>query len=170
MNCHIAQVNIGRIKASLDDPVMAGFVGRLAEINALADCSPGFVWRLQTSEGNATYVRPYDDDRILVNMSVWETVEALKHYVYRTAHAELLRQRHDWFEKFVGAYAALWWVPIGHIPSVEEAKERLAYLDSHGPTQFAFTFNTVVVPAEDFQQSIDWPSFRSLSRDPTSTV
>ena len=163
MNFHIAQVNIGRIKASLDDPVMAGFVGRLAEINALADSSRGFIWRLQTSEGNATDVRPYGDDRILVNMSVWETVEALKHYVYRTAHAELLRQRQDWFEKFVGVYAALWWVPIGHIPSVEEAKKRLAYLDSHGPGQFAFTFKTVVAPDEAFQKSIDWPSFRSLS-------
>src|SRR5262249_45472577 len=131
MSYHIAQVNIGRVKASLDDPVMAGFVGRLAEINALADDSPGFLWRLETPEGNATYLRPYEDDRILINMSVWETIEALKHYVYRTAHAELLRQRQDWFEKFAGAYAALWWVPIGHTPGVAEAKNRLAYLDSH---------------------------------------
>lgn len=164
MNYRIAQVNIGRVKASLDDPLMAGFVARLAEINALADDSPGFVWRLQTPEGNATYLRPYDDDRILVNMSVWETVEALQHYVYRTAHAELLRQRQDWFEKFVGTYAALWWVPMGHTPRLEEAKHRLAFLDSHGPTQFAFTFRTVVAPDEDFQKSLDWPSFRSLSR------
>jgi hypothetical protein len=170
MQYRIAQVNIGRIKASLDDPVMQGFVGRLAEINTLADHSPGFVWRLQTSEGNATYLRPYDDDRVLVNMSVRETVEALKHYVYRTVHAELLRQRHDWFERFAGAYAALWWVPIGHIPSVEEAKKRLAYLDAHGPTQFAFTFKTVVAPDEEFQKSIDWSTFRSLSRDLGSTV
>ena len=170
MQYRIAQVNIGRIKASLDDPVMEGFVGRLAEINALADHSPGFVWRLQTSAGNATYLRPYDDDRILVNMSVWETVEALKHYVYRTVHAELLRQRHDWFETFAGAYAALWWVPIGHIPGVEEAKKRLAYLDARGPTQFAFTLKTVVAPDEDFQKSIDGPAFPSLSRDPGSAV
>src|SRR6266699_6999239 len=86
---HIAQVNIARMKAPLEDPVMAGFVARLEEINALADRSPGFVWRLQTSEGNATYLRPYDDDRILFNISVWETVEQVKQYVYRTAHAEL---------------------------------------------------------------------------------
>src|SRR6266700_3829587 len=101
----IAQVNIARMKAEfLDDPLMAGFVTRLDEINALADRSPGFIWRLQTSEGNATYLRPYDDDRILVNMSVWQTIEAVKHYVYRTAHAELLRQRQAWFEKFTGTY------------------------------------------------------------------
>src|ERR1035441_7829139 len=92
----LAQVNIGRINAGLADPVMAGFVTRLDEINALADNSPGFVWRLQTSEGNATYFRPYDDDRILLNMSVWETMDALKQYVYHTAHAELLRQREQW--------------------------------------------------------------------------
>jgi len=156
---HIAQVNIGRIKAPLDDPQMAGFVARLDEINALADNSPGFVWRLQTSGGNATYFRPYDDERILVNMSVWDTIEALRHYVYRTAHAELLRQRQEWFEKFSGAYGALRWVPRGHIPGIDEAKKRLAYLDEDGPTQFAFTFHTVFPPDEKFQEAIDWASF-----------
>ena len=95
---HVAQVNIGRVKAQLDDPLMAGFVARLDEINALADTSPGFVWRLQASDGNATYLRPYDDDRILINMSVWETIEALRHYVYGTALAEVLRQRQNWFD------------------------------------------------------------------------
>jgi hypothetical protein len=158
-NYHIAQVNIGRVKGPLEDPVMAGFVARLEEINALADGSPGFVWRLQTSAGNATYFRPYDDDRLLLNVSVWETVDALKSYVYHTAHAELLRQRHAWFEKFAGAYAALWWVPAGHIPGIDEAKKRLAHLDAHGPTQFAFTFKSVFQPDEEFQQGIDWSSF-----------
>ncbi len=157
---HIAQVNIGRVKAPLDDPIMAGFVTRLDEINALADGSPGFVWRLQTSEGNATYLRPYKDDRILLNMSVWQTVESLKHYVYRTAHAPLLQQRQAWFEKFAGAFMALWWVPEGHIPGIDEAKKRIAYLDAHGPTQFAFTFKAVFEPDEAFQHTIDWSSFR----------
>lgn len=137
---HIAQVNIARMNAPLDDPVMAGFVARLEEINALADRSPGFVWRLQTFEGNATYLRPYDDDRILFNLSVWESIEHLQQYVYRSAHAELLWQRHEWFEKFTAAYITLWWVPAGHIPGVDEAKKRLAHLDTHGPTPFAFTF------------------------------
>jgi len=158
-NYHIAQSNIGRIKGPIEGLVMAGFVARLDEINALADGSPGFVWRLQTSAGNATYLRPYDDDRLLLNMSVWETVDALKSYVYHTAHAELLRQRHAWFEKFAGAYAALWWVPAGHIPGIDEAKKRLAHLDAHGPTQFAFTFKSVFQPDEEFQQGIDWSSF-----------
>jgi hypothetical protein len=138
----IAQVNIARMKEPLDSPLMASFVGRLAEINALADSSQGFIWRLQTDEGNATYLRPYEDDRILFNLSVWESVDALKHYVYRTAHAELLRDRRSWFEQFVGSYTALWWVPAGHIPSIDEAKTRLAHLEEHGPSQFAFTFKT----------------------------
>jgi hypothetical protein len=156
---HIAQVNIGRIRAELDDPIMAGFVNRLEEINALADSSPGFVWRLQESTGNATYLRPYDDNQILLNMSVWETVEALRHYVFKTAHAEMLRQRQAWFEKFAGVYTALWWVPAGHIPGIDEAKKRLTHLEAHGPTQFAFTFKTVPPPDEDFQQRIDWAAF-----------
>jgi len=138
---------------------MAGFVNRLDELNALADRSPGFVWRLQTSEGNATYFRPYDDDRILVNMSVWESVDTLKRYVYRTVHAELLRHRQQWFEQFSGAYTALWWVPAGHIPGMDEAKKRLAHMEQDGPTQFAFTFKTVFPPDEEYQRAIDWSSF-----------
>jgi Domain of unknown function (DUF3291) len=157
---HIAQVNIGRIRAELDDPIMAGFVNRLDEINALADASPGFVWRLQTNQGNATYFRPFEDERTLLNMSVWETVEQLRHFVYQTMHVELLRQRYAWFEKFAGAYAALWWVPPAHIPGIDEAKRRLAHLEAHGPTQFAFTFNSVIMPDELFQRGIDWTSFR----------
>ena len=140
---HLAQVNIARMKAPLDDPAMAEFVARIEEINAVADRSPGFVWRLQTSAGDATYLRPYEDDRILFNMSVWQTIEALREYVYRSGHAEVLRQKHQWSEPFTGAYLALWWVPDGHIPGIDEAKERLAYLDAHGPTQFAFNFRTI---------------------------
>jgi len=152
---HIARVNIGRIKAPLEDLVMKGFVSRLSEINALADRSPGFVWRLQSPAGNATYIRPYDDDRLLMNMSVWETIEALREYVYRSVHVELLQQRHSWFEKFRGVYAALWWVPEGHIPSIDEAKQRLGYLQDNGPTQYAFTFMTVFPAGEGLQRGVD---------------
>lgn len=137
---HIAQFNIARMRGSLDDPLMAGFVSRLNDINALADQSPGFVWRLQTPEGNATYLRPYDDERILVNMSVWETIDHLQRYVYHTAHAELLRQRRAWFENFAGASIVLWWTPVGRRPGMDEAKQRLAHLEAHGPTPYAFTF------------------------------
>jgi len=157
---HIAQVNIGRIRGPLDSATMHGFMSRLDEINALADHSPGFVWRLQTDAGNATYFRPYpEDDRVLLNMSVWESIEALKHYVYKTVHAEVLRQRHEWFEKFESSYLALWWVPMGHLPGIDEAKKRLAHLDAHGPTQFAFTFKRTFDPDDEFQAGINWSSF-----------
>jgi hypothetical protein len=137
---HLAQVNIARMRAPLTEPLMEGFLARIEELNALADGSPGFVWRLQGSEGNATYLRPYDDDRLLFNLSVWETFERLKQYVYGTVHVEAMKQRHAWFEKMSDAYLALWWVPIGHVPSVDEAKERLEALRIAGPTPFAFTF------------------------------
>lgn len=145
-NVHLAQINIGRIKAPLDDPSMSGFVSRLDEINALADRSPGFVWRLQTAAGNATELRPFDDDRIAINMSVWESLEHLRAYVYGSANAELLRQRRDWFEKFDRVFVALWWVPAGHIPSIDEAKARLTSVEQNGPTPFAFTFQTAFPP------------------------
>lgn len=144
---HLAQINIARMKAPLDSPVMAGFVGRLEEINALADRSPGFVWRLQTDDGDATYIRPYEDDRIIVNLSVWESVDALRQYVYRTAHAELLRERKSWFEHFDAAYLAMWWIPAGHVPTVDEAKERLEHLTTNGPSPFAFNFKSIPEPA-----------------------
>ena len=159
MNAHLAQVNIGRMKAPLEDPLMAGFVGRLDEINALADRSPGFVWRLQTGEGNATYLRPYDDDRILFNMSVWESLEALKDYVYKSLHVELIRNRKEWFERFDAPYAALWWVPVGHTPSVDEAKKRLAHLTAQGPTPFAFSFQAAFPPDLAVIEATDWSAF-----------
>jgi hypothetical protein len=143
---HLAQINIGRMRAPLDSPVMSGFMSRLDEINALADRSEGFVWRLQGAEGNNTYLRPYEDERIIVNMSVWETVEQLRAFTYGTAHAELLRERRNWFEKFDRVFLALWWIPAGHTPSIGEAKERLASLEQHGPTAFAFTLRTSFPP------------------------
>lgn len=151
---HIAQVNIAHMRASLDDPVMAGFVARLAEINALADESPGFVWRLQTEDGDATYLRPYDDDRILFNLSAWESIEHLKNYVYRSVHTEVMRQKKQWFEKFDGMYMALWWVKAGHIPTVAEAKQRLEYLQKHGATVHAFTFKRTFPPTEQVEESL----------------
>jgi hypothetical protein len=157
---HLAQVNLGRVRASLEDPMMQSFVARLDEINALAEASPGFVWRLKSDdEGPSSYLRPFEDERILVNMSVWESVEALKDFTYRTMHTELLRDRKEWFEKFDGVFLALWWVPEGHHPSVDEAKKRLAHLDAHGPSQFAFTFKNVMPPDESFLTALDWSIF-----------
>jgi heme-degrading monooxygenase HmoA len=149
---HLAQVNIGRMKAPLDDPSMHGFVSRLAELNALADGSDGFVWRMQDEggEGN-TYLRPFDDERIIVNMSVWQSLEHLRAYTYGSAHAEVLRQRREWFEKFERAAVVLWWIPIGHVPTIGEAKERLAALDERGPTSFAFTYTASFPPDANAQ-------------------
>src|SRR5215813_7937382 len=139
----LAEVNIARMRFPLEDPAMREFVGRLEEVNALADRSAGFVWRLKTEAGNATYLRPFDDDRILVNMSVWESVEDLKAYSYGGAHAEVFRRRGDWFEKMDSPSLALWWIPAGRIPSIDEAKKRLAHLAEHGPTPFAFNFRNL---------------------------
>jgi Domain of unknown function (DUF3291) len=167
----LAQVNIGRVKGPPDSPVMAGFMARLDEINALAERSPGFVWRLQTPAGNATDLRPYDDQTILINMSVWEGLDELRAYVFESSHRELLRQRREWFEKFEGVYAALWWVPDGHRPSLEEAKQRLAHLAANGPTPYAFTFKDCfpasVAQAADNADSE--PTIRASSR-PDSPV
>jgi hypothetical protein len=139
---HIAQINIARALAPIDSPVMAGFVARLDDINALAESSPGFVWRLKTDEGNATSLRPYDDERILVNLSVWETPGQLKQFIFRSAHADVMRQRKSWFERFGKPYYALWWIEAGHTPSIEEAKARLEHLQTHGETAHAFSFSS----------------------------
>ncbi len=118
----------------------------LDPINAIADTSPGFVWRLETPEGNATAIRPYDDERILVNMSVWESIETLREFAYRSAHADVLRRRREWFERYEGPSMVIWWVPADHIPGIEEAKERLALLARDGPTPRAFTFRDTFPP------------------------
>jgi uncharacterized protein DUF3291 len=137
---HLAQANIARMRAPLDDPIMDGFRSQLDRINAIADESDGFVWRLKTDEGNATAIRAYEDDRILFNMSVWESIDALHQYVYRGAHAEPLRERRNWFHAMEGPSLVLWWIPAGHVPTVEEGKARFELLKTLGPTPHAFTF------------------------------
>jgi len=137
---HIVQINIAQAKESMETETMKGFVDRLDEINALADNSPGFVWRLQTEEGDATTIQAYDDPLLIVNMSVWENIESLKDYVYKSVHVELIRDRSAWFNKMIERHQALWWIPSGHIPSVDEGKEKLNYLQEHGVSKNAFTF------------------------------
>lgn len=119
---------------------MRGFVQRLDEINALADTSPGFVWRLQTEEGDATSIQAFDDPLLIVNMSVWADLYSLKNFVYRSMHVDLIRDRDAWFNKIQVAHQALWWVPAGHTPTVVEGKKRLASLQELGPHAEAFTF------------------------------
>jgi hypothetical protein len=137
---HLAQINIARMRAPLNAPIMKGFVDQLVEVNQTAEASPGFVWRLKSEEGDATSIRAYEDELILVNMSVWESIESLREFTYRSHHAGMFRDRQQWFERSDGAQLALWWIPVGHIPTVEEGKGRLALLGKLGPTQEAFTF------------------------------
>jgi hypothetical protein len=146
MSWHLAQLNIGRLRAPVGDPIVAEFIDNLDHINALADASPGFVWRLQTEDGNATAVRPYDDETVLINISVWESVEALGNYVYRSGHVEFLRRKREWFEKMGEAYVVLWWIPAGTVPTTVEAVARLDQLRANGPSADAFTFGRPFPP------------------------
>lgn len=144
---HLAQLNIARMLAPIDSPLMSEFVAQLDAINALADGSPGFVWRLKGAGNDATSLRPFPDDFIIVNMSVWESIDALKQFVYRSDHARVLRERAKWFEKMGESHMVMWWVPAGHIPSVGEARDRLLRLREQGETAEAFTFRTAFAPA-----------------------
>lgn len=137
---HLAQINVARALAPLDDPQLAGFVARLDDINALADRSAGFVWRLQSDSGNATDIQVSDDPQFIVNMSVWQDLDSLFAYVYRSDHLQVMARRRQWFEKPAGAFMALWWLPAGDLPSVEDGLARIALLDRRGPTSEAFTF------------------------------
>lgn len=137
---HLAQINIALAKAEMDTEIMKGFVSRLDEINKTADKAEGFVWRLQTEDGDSTAIRVFDKPLLLVNMSVWESIDALKNFVYKSAHVELIRDRQAWFHKLVEAHQALWWVPAGHIPKIEEAKEKLEIIQKYGSTSSAFHF------------------------------
>ena len=142
---HLAQLNIAKLKFVIDAPEMADFVNQLEAINALADDAPGFVWRLQTDEGNATAIDYFGPD-YLVNLSVWESVKALHDYVYRSSHKEVLARRKEWFDHLQEAYSVLWWIPKGHIPTVEEAGDRLERLRNEGPNARAFTFKQTYPP------------------------
>lgn len=145
---HLAQVNIARMRAPLEDPIMKGFVSQIEHVNKLAENSPGFIWRYQEGSGDATYARPYDDDRILINMSVWDSIEALKKYVYEGDHAQAMKDRREWFEKMKDAQSALWWIEEGSLPTLQEAKLKLEYLQKNGPSSHVFTFQKSFEPAK----------------------
>ena len=149
---HLAQINIGTLKAPMDAPETAGFADNLDRINALADGQPGFVWRLVGEGGNATDILMWDNPLMLLNMSVWTDVESLAAFVYRTGHRDVMRRRAEWFHK-VEVFMCLWWVPVGHVPTPQEGIARLELLRRLGPTTEAFTFrepfpapDTVVAP------------------------
>src|SRR5437762_3190760 len=140
---HLAELNIGHLRHDLSDPRMADFVDNLERVNGIAERSEGFVWRLKDETGTATNIKAFDDPRIIVNMSVWENIEALERYVWQTVHKRFYGRRHEWFDKPVGAYLVMWWVAAGHRPTVTEAVARLDHLKSHGPTDYAFGWESI---------------------------
>lgn len=141
----LAQLNIAWMKGPLDSPLLADFVANLDRVNALADRSPGFVWRLETEEGDATALRPLGED-ILVNMSVWKDLESLHAFVYKSDHARIMIRRKEWFHRMKEAYTVLWWVPAGHRPDIPEAKRKLDALRARGAHADAFTFRQTFPP------------------------
>ncbi len=143
----LAQLNIAVMKEPLESPGMADFVANLERINALAESSPGFCWRLKDAGGDATALRPLGEET-LVNMSVWRDVESLNSYVYKSAHVEFMRRRREWFERMGAAYLVMWWVPKGHQPTIAEAVSKLELLRAQGPTAAAFNFGKAF-PAPD---------------------
>jgi heme-degrading monooxygenase HmoA len=143
---HIAQMNVGTTVYPLEDPRIAEFVARLDEINALADASPGFVWRLQSASGNAIDIKTSDDPNFIVNMSVWTNAEALRDFVYKSSHRLVMAKRREWFARPSTAYMVLWWIVAGTIPTVDEGSARLAHLGAHGPSPYAFTFKDKFPP------------------------
>jgi hypothetical protein len=140
---HLAQLNIGRFRYPTDDPRMAGFMNALDLVNGLAERSKGFVWRLKDDSGNATNFRPFPDQQMAVNLSVWESVETLERFVWQTIHKRFYGQRPDWFDKMEEPHLVMWWIPAGQVPTLTEAKERLEYLAAHGPSDYAFGWESV---------------------------
>ena len=137
---HLAQVNIARMLAPIDSPAMADFVNNLDRINNIAEKNPGFVWRLTGDENNATALRVLEDDFLIINMSVWESIDALFNFTYASRHSAVLKRKKEWFHKMADMHMCFWYVEAGHEPSPEEAKQRLQYLNSHGESPYAFTF------------------------------
>lgn len=142
MQHHLAQINVARTRAPLDSELMRDFTNALDEINALAEASPGFVWRLKEDNGNATAVRAFPDPQLIVNMSVWQDLPSLKDYVYRSMHGRFFGRRAEWFEKMTTPHLVLWWIPAGTTPTLDEAKARLQILHERGETAQAFTFRS----------------------------
>jgi uncharacterized protein DUF3291 len=144
MSFELAEVNIARLVAPIDGPVLADFVALLDPINALADAAPGFVWRLQTDEGNATAIKAFEWDAaesagVIINLSVWTDVENLAAFVFGDMHREVMRRRREWFHRMTDAYTVCWWVPAGHRPTPAEAEDRIRNLRANGPNPDAFT-------------------------------
>ena len=154
----LAQLNIARAKAPLDSPAMKEFMDNLEPVNNIAENSPGYVWRLQDDSGDATSIHVFDDPLIIVNMSVWESVEALKDFMFKTHHLEFLQRKGEWFVKMEEASHVLWWIESGAIPTEQEAKERLFHLREHGDSVYGFSFRNLHAP-----QVVELPSLQKVT-------
>ena len=142
---HLAEINIARMKGvTIDDPIMKEFVDNIENVNILAESSAGFVWRLKDDNNNATAMNPYDDEQVIINISVWETKETFENFVFKTFHSEFLRKRKEWFVQFGKAHTAMWWIEAGNVPTMQEAVDRLDYLQKNGSSDFAFDFKNFV--------------------------
>lgn len=146
---HLAQLNVGRLRAPMDDPMIDDFRMNLAPVNALAEVSPGFVWRLQDETGDATSIKPFGDELEIVNLTVWTSIDALADFTYRSGHVEIMRRRRQFFETPAQPFLCLWWIPEGAIPTVAEAIDRLEHLRENGPTTTAFTFRHRFEPGDE---------------------
>jgi hypothetical protein len=138
---HIAEINIAKMKGvDINDPIMKEFMENLDRVNEIAESSEGFVWRLKDESNNATNLNPYEDEQILINVSVWGSIEQLENFMYKTFHSDFLKRRKEWFLAYGTAHTAMWWVPAGHLPSLQEAVDKLEYLQKHGASLESFDF------------------------------
>ncbi len=160
---HLAQVNIARPAEPLTSARLADFIAQLEPVNAHADSAAGFIWRLQTEDGDATSVRAFGDDSLIVNMSVWDSLESLAAFVYTGLHATVMRRRRDWFEQLAEAYQVLWWIPAGTIPTVPDAEARLGRLREQGPTADAFTTQRAFGPPVHTEPDAAVPGWESCT-------
>ena len=141
MQYKLAQINIARMKGvNIQDPIMTEFVVNLDKVNKLAESSTGFIWRLKDDSNNATNLNPYHDEQVIINISVWDNVETLQHFVYNSMHTEFLKKRKEWFHSFGKVFTAMWWIKEGDFPSIDEAKDKLAELQKRGPSPSVFDF------------------------------
>ena len=137
----LAEINIARMKGvDINDPIMKEFVDNLDGVNAIAESSDGFIWRLKDDGNNATAFNPYNDDQVIINISVWRDIASLEHFMYKTFHSDFLKRRREWFQTFGKVYTAMWWTPAGVFPNISEATDQLDYLQRNGPSEKVFDF------------------------------
>jgi len=146
----IAEINVARMRGvNINDPIMKEFVDNLDKVNALAESSKGFIWRLKDESNNATNLNPFNDEQVIINISVWQSIETLENFIYKTFHTEFLKRRKEWFQSYGKAYTAMWWTPKGQYPAIQEAIEKLDYYQKNGPSELVFDFRNKYLPPHE---------------------